>query len=588
MLRKRNKAALLVGGSVTAVALAVSGVFAVLAINRAGAFDQFIDGDCAPLVTIAFRGSGEGKLHSGGHSNSGEPFRYGDSALVTNGWESVTLTGLFDELSRTEYQGFEADSIPVVPVGPAAADEPYGYDAIYAVLESSSLDSALTFEGSKLLLSASRGAEAATHLIHDYLARSEGCPITPKFVIVGYSQGAMAARHTAELNPESVLGVVMIGDPYQKPQGAGVRDAGAAGVGIVRWKTNEEQRARLDAYYRSVPFTSSICHGGDPICEFSPVEGLWKLASGNYGDHMDYYTDERRGEAERDALEIAKLAYQQQLLAQQARENGQRVSWSEANAAALGGFGLRSLSLSFAGTPTLFSVLSPEMIGKQLRFEFDLDGDGVFETEAPGGTVWATFEQAGEHSVAVRITDLASGEVAEQRSSVNVGPRAGGDVPLQRSQPTSASGPEAPISRPASPIVVPASSTPAPVSPASPLRPPAAPEPGPQPDPDPDPDGEPGPDPDGEPDKATLSIHEQEVHPGQYVTITGQGFAPSAQISLTSSGLEIHAQAETTSEGGFEVGVFIPMDAEAGSQTLEVQDGSGARTFSFTVAGAAT
>src|SRR5690606_21178279 len=154
----------------------------------------------------------------GEFANAGAPYRYGDSHLRTNGWEGHTLAGLFEELSETTYrEDFRADAIPVIPVGPADSSEEFGYDAVPAVTEVGSVESALTLSGSTLLLSATRGAEAGTHLIQDYLARSEGCPIAPKFAAVGYSQGAMAARHTAELNPDSVLAVVNIGDPYQMP-----------------------------------------------------------------------------------------------------------------------------------------------------------------------------------------------------------------------------------------------------------------------------------------------------------------------------------------------------------------------------------
>src|SRR5690606_1315159 len=100
---------------------------------------------CAPLVVLAFRGSGEGNLTPGVEGNAGAPYRYGDSGLVTNGWEGPTLRGLFDRLAHTTDGDFAADQIPVIPIGPAGADEPYGYDAIDAVLEVSTIDSALSY-----------------------------------------------------------------------------------------------------------------------------------------------------------------------------------------------------------------------------------------------------------------------------------------------------------------------------------------------------------------------------------------------------------------------------------------------------------
>lgn len=423
MARITKKQLWIIGGATT-VAIAAGAVFlAAGVINNAGRFEQNIAGDCAPLVAIAFRGSGEANLAPQARSNAGQPYRYGTSELVTNGWEGATLRGLFSELSTTTYtEDFRADSIPVVPVGPAGENEPFGYDAIEAVTEASSVDSALTFSKSRLLVSAARGAEAASHVIQSYLKKSEGCPVLPKFVIVGYSQGAMAARHTAELNPESVLGIVNIGDPYQKPKGTGVRAGGLDGTGLIRWKADDQQKTQLDGYYGIKEFKSSICHSGDPICEFSPISGLWKLATGTYGDHLDYYTDKYPDEATTDAQVIAKLGYEQWLLARAAAEAGESVSRDEATAASARPAALRAVSLMYAGTPTLFSALSPWASLLTLGYDFDLDGDGTFETPSTTGTAWATFDTDGAHTVGVRVTNLDTGESSQSQLEVNVAP----------------------------------------------------------------------------------------------------------------------------------------------------------------------
>src|SRR5690606_9977502 len=305
--------------------------------------------------------------------------------------------------------------------GPASADAPFGYDAIPAVLEVSSIDSALSFSSSKLLHSASRGAEAATHLIREHLRASEGCPILPSFVAVGFSQGAMAARHTAELNPESVSAVLKIGDPYQKPHAPGVRSGGAGGTGIIRWKADEMQAAALDAYYRVPELRSAICHAGDPICEFSPLEGLAKLAVGAYGEHLDYYSPERAGEAEEDALAIARLAHERRQLALAALEEGRSVSWDDASQAADAPV-LRSVSLSFTGTPSLFSAFAPEHLGADLIYEFDLDGDGIFETRSPDGTVWVTFDDDEPRTITVRTTNPSTGTTSTGSTQVTPAP----------------------------------------------------------------------------------------------------------------------------------------------------------------------
>ena len=91
------------GGALTAVVAVVVGVTILPSLfsSQGGVFSQGVDGECAPLVVLAFRGSGEANLSPGVTSNAGAPFTYDDGGLVTNGWEGETLEGLFAELSRT-------------------------------------------------------------------------------------------------------------------------------------------------------------------------------------------------------------------------------------------------------------------------------------------------------------------------------------------------------------------------------------------------------------------------------------------------------------------------------------------------------
>ena len=538
-----RKALWLAGAAVVATVAVVSTVFAVLSITGGGRFAQTIDERCAPLVVLAFRGSGEANLTPGVTSNAGAPYRYGESDLVTNGWEGVTLRGLFDELSRTEYEGLRGDGIPVIPIGPASDDEPFGYDAIPAVLEASSFDSALSYSSSRLLHSASRGAEAATHLIRDYLRASEGCPILPSFVAVGFSQGAMAARHTAELNPESVLAVLKIGDPYQKPNAPGVRSDGSGGIGIIRWKADETQAAALDAYYGGRELTSSICHAGDPICDFTPLEGLVKLAVGAYGEHLDYYSPARAGEAQDDALAIARLAYERRQLALAALAAGESVVWDGADGAS--DVTLRTVSLAFAGTPTLVSAVVSGRPGGDLVYEFDLDGDGVYETRAPDGLVWFTPDGDAPRTIGVRVSDPSTGTTSRATTRVTPDSGGGGDIvftPDGRLVEDTPPPPEPPVVEP------------------SPPRPPVRPAPTP-----------PAPSP---PAPVATAVFTGPAHPVMAGTtgaaVVGSKLPAGVAVRVTSTQLDVSEEVTSQSDGTvsvpFEVSAFTP----AGSYLLRV------------------
>src|SRR5690606_29425947 len=121
-----------------------------------------------------------------------------------------------------------------------------------------------------------------------------------------------------------------------------------------------------------------------------------------YDAHLDYYGGDYHDEAVEDAAEIARIAYEQRLVALAAAEAGEQVEWSPEELEVMA----RSVSLVQAGVPTLFSVLSPELLKSGgLVVEFDLDGDGTYETTAPAGTVWATFDEPGSHAVSARVLD---------------------------------------------------------------------------------------------------------------------------------------------------------------------------------------
>lgn len=555
------------GGATAAVIALVATYIVVFAMPKYGEFDQRIEAGCEPVIVLAFRGSGEGNLAAGVTQNSGQPHRYGESRLVTNGWEGVTLDGLFDALSQTVLDGFEADQIPVVSIGPAGEDQPFGYDAIRAEFEASSLDSAFTYSSSKLLQSASRGAEAATHLIAEHLRAAEGCPVEPKFIVVGYSQGAMAARHTAELNPDDVIGVFTIGDPYQQADARGVRDAGAAGTGIIRWKAGADQQAALDQFYESVGHYSGICHADDPICQFIPFVALMRLALGDYDQHLDYYADASAPESQEDAREIARLAAERWQLALEALRNGASVD-SACERASDHAPVLRSTSLAFAGTPTLVSAVASSRGCAGLEYEFDLDGDGTFETSSSTGSVWVDFGEAGPRDIAVRTTHPTTGPGPVTRITIPVAPDGSGELDfdetgLRTPPPVTETAPPATVSDP------PRTQRPVPQRPSpSPTSPPAV-QPTPTPTPEPTPGGQPG------QVFGTVVVDQDPLETDRWFTAQGSDYPP--EVELTAAFLDQTHTVLTDEFGGFTIEFHSRYDV--GTFELTVDSMPGASDF---------
>ncbi|GAA2064356.1 cutinase family protein [Williamsia deligens] len=200
--------------------------------------------DCAPAVVIPIRGSGDGSVG---------PRTYGD--MRTDGWEGATLSRL---LTATYRDQPALRAVPIVSVGS-------GYPAVRT--EDGIRDHSF---GKSVRAGVSTAVDAYDS------ARSEGSPgCAPMAVVVGFSQGAAVARGVAiELAKRSVLAAtVLMGDPFQKPGADGVMGTGSRGEGVWRnplgaFVSGVDARGS-DAFYslRNVR-RISVCHVGDPVCDF--------------------------------------------------------------------------------------------------------------------------------------------------------------------------------------------------------------------------------------------------------------------------------------------------------------------------------
>ncbi len=219
---------------------------------------------CSPVGVMAFRGSGEGSVG---------PQDYRGQA--SNGFEGPTLQRLLREYAYSDLWTSGLSGVPIVGISDAD-----GYDAP-AVDVGFEATRAFPAE-SRIWSGANNGAIAAIRKMGDFQrAQPAYCPIT-KWVLVGYSQGAMAARWTFDTMGSRVASLYLVGDPFQKPNGAGTTGAGANGQGIFRlnWPG---MRASLDAYYDRKPATAvSLCHNNDVICDV----GTYLHGS---AEHQNYY-----------------------------------------------------------------------------------------------------------------------------------------------------------------------------------------------------------------------------------------------------------------------------------------------------------
>jgi len=348
------------------------------------------DEGCAPVAILAYRGSTNSNIDATVVSPEGRSHQYPGSDLMTSGWEGQVLERLFRSFAVQRYgDGFRPDRVPVIAVGPASVGAK-GYPAIHPGAPTrelmGSIDGGLA-----------AGAEAIQRITNSQPA---SCAATPKFIAVGFSQGAIVARLLAQLNPVAVIGVVSVGDPLQKPDAPGNEGSGASCNGIVRWSFPLFQD-KLDSFYSLTAHKSALCHKGDPFCDFQGRDSLWTLL--DPVEHFSYMTGLFTSEAAVKGKEVADLARELYRDSLDRAESGRAPRSLET-------WRIGVSTFATVGIPTTVAVASTNF-DRSRRFDFDLDGDGVFETPSASGVVEATFIRSGAATVSVRVTDAQSKQV---------------------------------------------------------------------------------------------------------------------------------------------------------------------------------
>ncbi|WP_166791841.1 PKD domain-containing protein [Cryobacterium frigoriphilum] len=333
------------------------------------------DSTCAPVTVLAFRGSGETNLVPAVTTSAGANYAYAGSDLITNGWEGPTLQRLIGQFAPEAV----AAGIPVLGVGAPDAPHLPGYPAIAAD----------PTEVASLSASAQAGAVAAELIIKKAksTAAASSCAYAPRFIAIGYSQGALAARVLAQLNPIDVVGVVTIGDPTQQPNAVGNVGTGAAGDGLLRW-LSPHFGDTFDGVYAQNTATAALCHAGDPVCDFGWTS-IWRVATGAYENHAYFVSEADRAPT----LQAMASLVSDARLNPVAAVSPALAPTVQAAASAL----------AIEGAPTVISAVGSQSADPLVTYEFDF-GDDVQTNQT--GLAFAPVRAAGEYPVAVTVTDL--------------------------------------------------------------------------------------------------------------------------------------------------------------------------------------
>jgi hypothetical protein len=231
--------------------------------------------ECTPLAIVAFRGDGE---NPAGVDALDDPF-----SIITNpsGWEGATIhraLRAYESIANP----MSVESVPVIAIGDETDPETIatGFPAKTLFADGAIL-------APVLLNSAARGVEEGSARMTAMWASADPSCARTQFIVLGYSQGAIAARALSEIYPADVAGTILFADPLQLGDSDGNEGTGSSGNGAVRTGLIPSAQEDADRFY-ALPFhQSSLCHDEDPVCNFD----LWRLIQASYSEpsaHMDY------------------------------------------------------------------------------------------------------------------------------------------------------------------------------------------------------------------------------------------------------------------------------------------------------------
>ena len=325
------------------------------------------DDKCTRTVAIFARGSNEGAVKAADISGSDELF---------GRWKQVQQD-LRTELdknprisSKVKIEALEYNATDAVGLLEQAfqqrEDQHPLYEALAGIQNSAN-------EGTLELIRAVKK--------HRTAAEKANCP-SPRFLLAGYSQGAMAVTPVAmALHRTGLLaGTMLVGYPYQdgglKTRGTGERGRGLYTAAGMHPGTPTELLGE---------HTMSLCRKGDMFCDFSGSALAGLMLGGVPNPHTEYFKGSEEGDQER-ADTVQELA-----------------KWIVASAES-----------NVPADPTTPTLVMPEAVNQSgsVAVECDLlgsagdvvvtsDGGEVADQTCKGGQTKATFRDRGFFSVSV-------------------------------------------------------------------------------------------------------------------------------------------------------------------------------------------
>lgn len=236
------------------ITLIISGSLITLPKTTANA-DVISDIECFPAVLL-LRGSGEDQIMPNtGNKNVNFPSSSSDNNALfnTNGFEGNRLNLLLDSFSKKANSSsaisklrFIGVDYPALAVFPSLSTPPdtTGMDLEQAEIVNNAWMTQNV--GAALIhhLSYAQSIDSGAAEVKSIIDADEARGCDTQYLLVGYSQGALAAREAIRItnNPDKIIGSYVIGDPYQKG-GASDIDKNQRSIASTGWDKNSSLRA---------------------------------------------------------------------------------------------------------------------------------------------------------------------------------------------------------------------------------------------------------------------------------------------------------------------------------------------------------
>ena len=338
---------------------------------------------CTPVGIMTFRGSNEQKAQP---VNS-----YG---VVSDGWEGDTLKKLINKYAALVNSKSPAlSSVPVIGVSANVLSRQSATGTVTFGYPAANVPGAWGISFAQALMDAAKpgaafgqsvvdGEAAALQLMYNFdQQQPANCPNT-KWILLGYSQGAMVARAVFNEAPSRVASMYMVADPLHIPGMKGDVNFGresAPGKGVISTLFRGDAGTLFSSWNNVSDDSVNWCLGRDLVCDYESFLNSKTYSGSTFNgllQHGDYFGIGSNNTVVTNAAEALRLQVQNAVAANQSSSPyaGNPVAKVDTG-------------IAVTGNDVVVTAARNSSYSRQSTFDYDLNGDYQMDV-INGGPSW--------------------------------------------------------------------------------------------------------------------------------------------------------------------------------------------------------